>query len=81
VKKPGRTTFADGPLIKAVSDKIVRSRYYLRMAENAEPGEDPKKLADRQRQAFGDAVKAALKGEDLMACDRGGVRYLWIGKE
>jgi hypothetical protein len=80
-ESPPIRPFADGPLIKAVSDKIVRNRYYLRMAENAEPGEDPKKLADRQRQAFGDAVKAALKGEDLMACDRGGIRYLWIGKE
>jgi hypothetical protein len=50
------------------------------MAEQAEPGEDPQKLADRRRRAFCDAVKTALKSEDLMACDRGGVRYLWIGK-
>jgi hypothetical protein len=43
--------FADGPLVKAVSDDVVRRRYYLRMAEKAEPGEDPKKLAERQRKA------------------------------
>jgi hypothetical protein len=73
--------FADGPLIKAVSDEIVRRRYYLRIAEKAEPDEDPKKLADRQRNAFNNAVKSALKSEDLMARDRDGVRYLWIGKE
>jgi hypothetical protein len=31
--------FADGPLVKAVSDDAVRRRYYVRLAENAKPGE------------------------------------------
>jgi KaiC/GvpD/RAD55 family RecA-like ATPase len=70
--------FADGPLIKAVSNDVVRHRYYLRIAETAEPDEDPKKLADRQRNAFNNSVKAALKSEYLMACNYDGIRYLWL---
>jgi hypothetical protein len=31
--------FADGPLVKAVSDEAVRRRYYARLAENAKPRE------------------------------------------
>ncbi len=80
-ENPPIRPFADGPLIKAVSEKVVRHRYYLRMAEEADPGEDPQRLADRRRKAFCDAVKAAIKSEDLMACNRDGVRYLWIGRE
>jgi hypothetical protein len=37
----------DGPLVNAAPDKAVRARYYARMAERAENGEDPGKLADR----------------------------------
>jgi len=70
--------FADGPLVKAVSDDVVRRRYYSRMAEKAEPDEDPKKLGERQRKAFGDAVKGAIKREILMACTKDGVRVLWL---
>jgi hypothetical protein len=70
--------WADGPLVKAVPDETVRRRYYDRMAEKAAPGEDPKKLADRQRQAFYTAVKDALKKEILVACQRDGTRFLWL---
>ena len=74
-ENPPFKPFADGPLVKAVSDEVVRRRYYFRMAEKGKPGEDPQKLADRQRQAFYTAVKDALKAEILMACDRDGVRF------
>jgi hypothetical protein len=77
-ENPPIRPFGDGPLIKAVSNDVVRNRYYLRIAETAEPDEDPKKLADRQRNAFNNAVKAALKSEYLMACNYDGVRYLWL---
>jgi hypothetical protein len=70
--------FTDGPLVKAVSDDAVRRRYYVRLAENAKPREDPQKLADRQRQAFYRAINDALKALILMACDRDGTRFLWL---
>jgi hypothetical protein len=70
--------FADGPLVKAVSDEAVRRRYYVRLAENAKPGEDPQKLADRQRQAFYRAINDALKAVILMACERDGTRFIWL---
>jgi hypothetical protein len=73
--------FADGPLIKAVADEVVRYRYYLRIAENPKRGETAQQLADRQRSSFNYSVNTALKSEDLMACNIDGIRCLWIGKE
>jgi hypothetical protein len=70
--------FADGPHVKAVPDEAVRRRYYVRLAENAKPGEDPQKLADRQRQAFYRAINDALKALILMASERDGTRFLWL---
>jgi hypothetical protein len=61
-----------------VADEIVRSRYYARIAESAGPEEDRKKLAERQRKAFNNAVGAALKAERLMAAEREGKRLLWF---
>lgn len=77
-EKPPIRPFADGPLIKAVSDDVVRHRYYLRMADKAKPDDNPKKFADRRRTAFNRAVEAAIKQEVLMACDRDGERFLWM---
>jgi hypothetical protein len=68
----------DGPLVKAVSDEAVRRRYYVRLAENAKPREDPQKLADRQRQAFYRAINDALKAVILMACEQDGTRFIWL---
>ena len=70
--------FANGPLVKAVSDEAVRRRYYARIVENTKPGEDNQKLRDRQRQAFHRAINDALKALILMACDRDGTRFLWL---
>jgi hypothetical protein len=68
----------DGPLVRAVPDEAVRRRYYLRFAEKVAPGEDPQKLAARQRQAFYGAVKDAIKATILIACDDEGTRFLWL---
>jgi hypothetical protein len=70
--------FNDGPLVRAVSDEAVRSRYYARIAEKARDDEDPQKLTNRQRQAFYTAIKDALKATILMACEQDGTRYLWL---
>jgi hypothetical protein len=59
----------------------VRHRYYLRIAETGEDEQDEgnqKRLADRRRKAFNNAVKGALEREILMACNQGGDRYLWL---
>jgi hypothetical protein len=45
-ENPPIRPFADGPLIKAVSDDVVRRRYYSRIPEKAVPDEDQKKLAN-----------------------------------
>jgi AAA domain len=63
--------FADGPLVKAVSDETVRRRYYARIAENARPGEDNQKLRNS-------AVRDALKAVILMACEQDGTRFIWL---
>ena len=68
----------DGPLVKAIPEEVVRRRYYFRMGEKAKLGEDPQKLADRQRRAFYNAVKDLLNAQLLMACQRDGERFLWL---
>ena len=71
-------SFADGPLVRAVADGIVRERYYARIAETPKPDDTPKKLADRQRQAFHAAIKKAIDAKMLIAAQRSGERVLWL---
>jgi hypothetical protein len=67
----------DGPLVRGVADDLVRDRYYDRIAEKADPNDDPKKLAARRRQAFGRALKAELDAKRLIAAEYGEKRFLW----
>jgi hypothetical protein len=70
--------FQDGPLIKAAPDKTIRARYYVRIAEKAEDGEDPDRLAERQRKNFNNAIKLALDRKDLMAGEYNNERWIWF---
>ncbi len=74
----GFRSFSDGPLVRAVPEEDVRERYYARIAERADPDENPDKLADRQRQAFRRSVASALKAKNLVARAEGGRRFLWL---
>jgi RecA/RadA recombinase len=74
----GFRSFADGPLVRAVHDEAVRSRYYARIAERAGPLDDPDLLAERQRKAFNRAVEAALKAKSIFARADDGRRFLWL---
>jgi hypothetical protein len=64
--------FANGPIIRAVSDETVRRRYYARIAEQAAPDEDVRKMAERQRKGFNRAISDVLNAKDLMAQERDG---------
>jgi hypothetical protein len=66
------------PTVRAVSDEIVRERYYARIAERASDDEDGPKVANRQRQAFNRAINAALNAKDVMAQGSGCNRMLWL---
>jgi hypothetical protein len=68
----------DGPLVRAVDDEIVRKRYYERIAERAEPGDDKKKLAERQRKNFNRDIEGAVKRKALFAAKAAGGRRLWL---
>jgi hypothetical protein len=68
----------DWPKVRAVSDDIVRERYYARIAEKPKQGDTPKKLADRQRQAFNTAIKSILNAKRLIAGEKNGGRILWL---
>jgi hypothetical protein len=68
----------DGPRVHGVADSLVRARYYSRIAEQADPDEDRKKLAERQRKAFNNAVRDAIKAERLFARERDGRRFIWL---
>ena len=43
---------SNGPKVRAVADSHIRERYFARIAEKAEPDEDPRKRYDRQRRTF-----------------------------
>jgi hypothetical protein len=68
----------DGVVVRSVDDALVRERYYTRIAEQADPNEDPIRIASRQRKAFNRAIKAALDAKDLMAKPQNGKRLLWL---
>ena len=59
--------FANAPMVRAVGDGKIRTRYYARIAEQAESDEDREKLASRQRKGFKRAIEAALKATMLVA--------------
>jgi hypothetical protein len=66
--------FSDGPVIKAVSDRIVRERYYLR--SEAEPEDAAGK--ERVRKAFNRPLKAMIDKKEVLACPKAGERFLWL---
>jgi len=70
--------WADGPLVKAVLEDIVRDRYYERIAEQEDPAEDPTKRADRRRKKFVRAVDAMLDSKSLIAAKKENRRVLWL---
>ncbi|MGO9773886.1 MAG: hypothetical protein ACLPSW_30930 [Roseiarcus sp.] len=66
------------PLVKAVAEDVVRDRYYERIAEQADPAEDPAKRADRRRKQFVRAVKLMLDAKSLIAAKKDNRRLLWF---
>jgi putative DNA primase/helicase len=75
---PFRPFGTDGPLVRAVADGAVRERYYARIAETPKQDDTPKKLADRQRQAFCASIKSAIDAKMLVAARSNGERVLWL---
>ena len=68
----------DGPIVRAVGADIVRNRLYLKIAEEAEPGEDDEKLAARRQKAFARSVAAEIKAKTLLSATYNGDRVLWL---
>jgi hypothetical protein len=79
IKEDGKDirSFSNGTIVRAVADGIVRERLYARIAEQAEPGQSPGLLAERQRKHFNDAIKATLEAKILGAVEQNGERFLW----
>jgi hypothetical protein len=67
--------FCDGPAIKAVADRIVRQRYYLRTGE-AEP--EDANVKERLRKAFNRPLKAMIDKKEILAHLKDGERFLWL---
>jgi hypothetical protein len=61
--------FADGPLLRAVSEACVRDVYYKRVADK-----EPNTI----RTAFWRGIKNALDRQDLVASEVGGERFIWL---
>jgi hypothetical protein len=68
----------DGPIVSATPDKAVIARFYARMAERAEDGEDPAKLAGRKRRNFNNAMTSAINRKAIMAAELNGDRWMWL---
>jgi hypothetical protein len=68
----------NGPKVRAVAERAIRSRYNARIAEEADADEDPDKLADRQRKSFKRAIEAGLKANRIMARQSDGKRLIWL---
>lgn len=69
---------ADMPAVRAVSDEVVRERYYARIAEKPKPDDTPQKIAERQRQGLYRGIKSNLDAKRLVAGVRNGERVLWL---
>ena len=72
--------FSDGPRVRAVVESAVKSRYYARLAEKADPDETPEALEERQRKAFRRARLSAVNSKLLVAAIHAGEPILWLPK-
>jgi hypothetical protein len=66
-----------GPLIRAVAEHHVRSRYFARIAAQPREGENKRQLFDRQRKSFERSLEAALRMKLLVAGAVGEERFIW----
>jgi hypothetical protein len=65
-------------MVRGVSETTARQRYYQRLAEQADPNEDPVKVAARQRKAFSRAINSMADAKRLVTGNHNGVRFLWF---
>jgi AAA domain len=81
IEEAGETfrPFLDGPLVRGVCDERARERYYIAIAEKADPDDDPGKVAGRKRKKFNRAIKGELDAKRLTAKMVEGRRLLWQG--
>ncbi len=70
--------FANGPIVRAAPETAMRRRYYAKIAETADEGENQKALGERQRKAFGRAIKTALDRKLIIAAPWKDERWLWL---
>lgn len=69
---------ANGPKVRAVDEQHIRTRYFARVAQKADPDEDKKKLYDRQRNGFKDSIKKVIDAQVASATKHNGERFIWL---
>jgi len=72
--------FPDGPKLRVASEDAIKTRYYARLAEKAEPTKAPEGLPDRQRTAFRRARNSAVNSKLLVAAIYASEPILWLPK-
>jgi hypothetical protein len=75
---PIRPFGVTGPVVQAVVESVIRTRYYARIADQAEDGESPKTVIERQKKAFRRSLESAIKSELLFAMERDAKRLIWL---
>ncbi|HEY8065607.1 MAG TPA: AAA family ATPase [Methylosinus sp.] len=66
-----------GPLVRAVAEQHVRSRYFDRIAAQPREGETKRQLFDRQRKSFERSLEAALRMKLVVAASIKEERLIW----
>jgi hypothetical protein len=67
-----------GPIVQAAAEGAIRTRYYARMADQAEDGENKQTVIERQKKAFKRSLEAALKAKLLLATERDSKPLVWL---
>jgi hypothetical protein len=69
---------ADPLRVRAVDEQNIRERYFDRVAEKAGEDEDKKKVYDRNRKNFKNALKRVIAARVVVAATHDRKRYIWL---
>jgi hypothetical protein len=69
---------ADPLRVRAVDEQNIRELYFDRVAEKAGEDEDKKKVYDRNRKNFKNALKRVIAARVVVAATHDRKRYIWL---
>jgi hypothetical protein len=71
--------YSTDPLkVRAIAERDIRSRYDDRVVQKADADDDKKKVYERNRKNFKNAIDRMINARTIVAADRNGERYIWL---